>query len=422
MNRPHGSDAIRVMRIITRMNIGGATVHVVQLDAGLTAAGYDCLLVTGSEGASEGSMRDLALARRLRLADIPELGREIAPLSDLVALLKLYRLMRRERPHIVHTHLAKAGFLGRIAARLAGVPVVLHTFHGHVFHGYFSPAKTRVFLAMERFGARLSTRIITSSPRLREEIAGYGVTTPEHIAVIPYGFELDAFAAHPRGGGAFRRSLGIPERAKLVGAVGRLVPIKNLPLLLEAAALARQQQPDIHVVLVGIGELHKELEARVADLGMTGAVTFAGWQADLPSVYADLDAVVISSDNEGTPVTLIEAMAAGCPVVATRVGGVPDLIADGETGRLVPPRDREALAAALLALLADPQRTGQMASAARQSVLARYQVQRLVGDVDALYQELLRAAGQLPGNTRGTRQQDGLDEAKPAGDRGAAGR
>jgi glycosyltransferase involved in cell wall biosynthesis len=348
-------------------------------------------LVTGREGASEGSMRDLAAARQVTLADIPELGREIAPLADLVALRKLYGLMRRERPHIVHTHLAKAGFLGRIAARLAGVPVVVHTFHGHVFHGYFSPPKTRLFLAMERLGARLSSRIITSSPRLRDEIAGYGVASRAHIAVIPYGFELDAFAAPPQERGAFRRAQGIPAGAKLVGAVGRLVPIKNLPLLLEAAALARQQEPDLHVVFIGIGELRAELEARVRKLGMTGAVTFAGWQADLPRVYADLDAVVISSDNEGTPVTLIEAMAAGRPVIATRVGGVPDLIADGETGRLTPPGDKQALAAALLAVFTEPERTAQMAEAARRTVLERYQAPRMIADTAQLYRELLAA-------------------------------
>src|SRR5215216_6397237 len=192
------SEPIRVMRIISRMNIGGPATHVVLLNAGLDRGGYDCLLVTGSEGAGEGSLRDLALSSNLRLALIPELGREIALWSDLVTLVKLYRLMRRERPHIVHTHTAKAGFAGRIAARLAGVPVVLHTFHGHVFHGYFSPGKTRLFLMIERLGALLSTRIITISPRLREEIAQFGVTWSGRIEIIPLGFELESFASQAR--------------------------------------------------------------------------------------------------------------------------------------------------------------------------------------------------------------------------------
>ena len=387
------SEPIRVMRIISRMNIGGPATHVVLLNAGLERHGYDCLLVTGSEGASEGSLRDLAQSSNLRLALIPELGREIAPWSDLVTLVKLYRLMRRERPHVVHTHTAKAGFVGRIAARLAGVPIVLHTFHGHVFHGYFSPAKTRLFLLIERLGARLSTRMITISPRLREEIAEFGVAETDQIDIIPLGFELDEFASQPRATGDFRRALGIPGDAKLVGAVGRLVPIKNIPLLLEAAALARQEDPDIRVVLVGDGELREELQARAAALGLAQAVVFAGWRRDLASVYADLDAVVISSRNEGTPASLIEAMATGCPVIATRVGGVPDLIVDGETGRLVPPGDREALAEALLTLFREPAGTVRMTELARRRVLERHQAKRLVADVDRLYRELLTTAG-----------------------------
>jgi glycosyltransferase involved in cell wall biosynthesis len=387
------TEPIRVMRIISRMNIGGPATHVVLLNAGLDRRGYDCLLVTGSEGASEGSLRDLAVSSNLRLAMIPELGREIAPWSDLVTLVKLYRLMRRERPHVVHTHTAKAGFVGRIAARLAGVPVVLHTLHGHVFHGYFSPAKTRLYILIERFGALLSSRIITISPRLREEIAHYGVTRSERIEIIPLGFELDAFASQPRGSGDFRRSLGIPMDAKLIGAVGRLVPIKNVQLLLEAAALARQNDPIIRVVLIGDGELRDELEAQADALGLGQAVVFAGWRRDLTRVYADLDAVVISSHNEGTPASLIEAMATGCPVIATRVGGVPDLVVDGETGRLVPPGDREALAAALLALFRESARTARMAELAQRRVLERYQAERLVADVDRLYREQLTAAG-----------------------------
>lgn len=386
---PQGAERIRVMRIISRMNIGGPAVHVVLLNDRLDCDRYDSLLVTGTEGASEGSLRDLAVARRLRLAVLPELGREIALGSDLRTLYQLYRLMRRERPQIVHTHLAKAGFVGRIAARLAGVPIVLHTFHGHTFRGYFSPAKTRVFLLLERFCARLSSRIITISARLRDEIAGFGVASPERIAIIPLGFELEPFASQRRGGGDFRRSLGLGSDAKLVAAVGRLVKIKNIPLFLDAAALVGRRLPEARFVLVGDGELRRELEERVEAMGLAEAVIFAGWRRDLPAVYADLDAVVISSDNEGTPASLIEAMAAGCPVVATRVGGVPDLVADGETGRVVPPGDAAALAGAILDLFGEPERTARMARLAQGRALERHHAGRLVADVDRLYRELL---------------------------------
>jgi glycosyltransferase involved in cell wall biosynthesis len=338
-------------------------------------------------------MRDLAFESGLTLEVIPELGREIAFKSDTVTLFKLYQLMRRERPDIVHTHLAKAGFIGRIAARLAGVPVVLHSSHGHIFHGYFSPRKTRVFLMMERFGGSLSTRIVTSSDRLRDEIANFGITKKKRIEVIPYGFELNAFASQPRAVGQFRRSLNVPQGIKLIGAIGRLVPIKNVPLLLDAVLIARQSYEEIYLVIVGGGELRAELETRVQEMGLSEAVFFAGWQPDLLNVYADLDAVVLSSDNEGTPVVLIEAMAAGCPVVATHVGGVPDIITDGETGRIVPPRDPEALASALLAVFRESEKTNRMAVLARQRVLERHQPGRIVANVDRLYRELLRPAG-----------------------------
>jgi glycosyltransferase involved in cell wall biosynthesis len=393
MSGPGPSRPIRTMHVITRLNIGGAAMHVIQLNSGLEHKGYDCLIVTGSEGPNERSMRDAAIEHRLRLEFIPDLGREIAPKRDLVALIKLYRLMRRERPHIVHTHLAKAGFLGRIAARLARVPIVLHSSHGHIFHGYFSPRKTRVFLMMERLCGCLSTRIIVSSDRLRDEIAGFGIAKKERIEVIPYGFDLAAFALQPRPVGQFRHSLDLPEGIQLIGTVGRLVPIKNIPLLLESLSIARQQNAEIHLVIVGGGELRVELETRVRNMGLADTVVFAGWQPDLLNVYADLDAIVLSSDNEGTPVALIEAMAAGCPVVATHVGGVPDLVTDGETGRMVPPRDPEALARALLALFDEPEKTSQMALRAQQRVLERHQARRVVADVDRLYQELLRAAG-----------------------------
>jgi glycosyltransferase involved in cell wall biosynthesis len=393
MSAPGPSRPIRVMHVITRLNTGGAALHVIQLTSGLEREGYDCLLVTGSEGPTERSMRDVAVESGLTLEVIPELGREIALKSDFVTLFKLYRLMRRERPDIVHTHLAKAGFIGRIAARLAGVPVVLHSSHGLIFHGYFSPRKTRVFLMMERLGGRLSTRIVTSSDRLREEIANFGIAKKERIEVIPYGFELDAFASQPRGMGQFRRSLNVPQGSKLIGTIGRLVPIKNIPLLLDAVLIARQRNEEIYLVIVGGGELRAELETRVKDMGLSEAVFFAGWQPDLLNVYADLDAVVLSSDNEGTPVVLIEAMAAGCPVVATNVGGVPDIITDGETGRIVPPRDPEALARALLALFREAEKTNRMAVLARQRVLERHQSGRIVANVDRLYRELLTTAG-----------------------------
>ncbi len=392
-------DRMRVLRIISRMNVGGPARHVAILHTGLDPTLFDSILVYGEEGATEGSLRSL-LDATPDTVSIPELGREISPLADSVTLARLIRLMRETRPDIVHTHTAKAGFVGRIAARLTGVPVIVHTFHGHVFHGYFSPRKTAVFLQMERRLAGISSRLVTISPRLRDEIASYGVADTKKIEVVPLGLRLAPHGSHPRRTGDFRRAMGISEGALLIGAVGRLVPIKNLGLLLEAARLARPDAPNLHVVFVGEGELRQELAEMATALGLADAVTFAGWQHDLPAVYADLDATVISSHNEGTPACLIEAMASGCPVIATSVGGIPDMITPGVTGRLIPAGDANELARAIIQLVREPEQARRMADQARGEALARYDEQRLVTDMERLYGQLAREAG-LPG-TGGT--------------------
>lgn len=384
---------IKVMRIIARLNIGGPSFHVVNLNTGLAPDRYDSILVTGMEEPHEGTLKDMAAARGVHLEVIPELGREIHWRKDMVTIGKLLKLMRRYRPHIVHTHTAKAGLVGRIAARLAGVPIVCHTFHGHVLTGYFGPIKTRLFIQLEKFGALLSDRIITLTEGLRDEIISLGISRADHFAVIPLGFDLSPFARQSRGHGEFKRELGIPDQERLVGAVGRLTKIKNLPLLLNAVQRIHQIDPHLHLALIGDGELRQELEDYVRYLGILPVVHFTGWRRDLPFIYSDLDAVVISSDNEGTPVSLIEAMAANCPVVATSVGGVGDLIADGQTGRLVPPGEVESLAQSILRTFQEPQKTMTMARKAQESILARYHLDRLIKDVDDLYHRLLQEKG-----------------------------
>jgi glycosyltransferase involved in cell wall biosynthesis len=392
-------DRLRVLRIISRMNVGGPARHVAILHAGLDPRHFDSTLVYGTEGMTEGSLRSL-LGTASNTVSIPELGREISPLADSVTLARLIRLMREIRPDIVHTHTAKAGFAGRVAARMTGVPIIVHTFHGHVFHGYFSPRKTAVFLQLESRLAGISNRLVTISPRLRDEIAGYGVADAKKIDVVPLGLRLAPHGTHPRRTGDFRQAMGISEDALLIGAVGRLVPIKNLGLLLEAASLARRNVPNLHVVFVGEGELRQELAEKANALGLASVVTFAGWQHDLPAVYADLDATVVTSHSEGTPACLIEAMASGCPVIATSVGGVPDMIIPGVTGQLTPPGDANALATAIVHLVKEPEQARSMANQARGEALARYDEQRLVTDMERLYLQLARVAG-LPG-TGGT--------------------
>jgi glycosyltransferase involved in cell wall biosynthesis len=384
------SARVRVLRVIARLNVGGPALHATLLTERLDPERYDSLLVAGAEGPAEGNYLALHHRRLERLVHLPALGREISGPRDASALVALIMLIRRERPLIVHTHTAKAGTLGRLAAWLAGVPVVVHTYHGHVFRGYFSPAKTRLFVAVERWLARRTDRLLSVSPQVRRELLELGIGTPERSAVVPLGLDLDPFvAAGAAPAGGVRRALGIEPAAPVVAIVARLVPIKAHEVFFEAAARVSSRRPDARFLVVGDGERRAELEALVARLALGPAVRFLGWRGDLPAIYRDVDVVALTSRNEGSPVSLIEAMAAGRPVVATRAGGVPDLVEDGVSGYLVAPDRPDAVAEALLALLADPGRRDALGAAGRSRVYPAFAADRLVRDIDALYAALL---------------------------------
>lgn len=385
------SRPIRVMRIIARLNIGGPAIHVTLLTEHLGPPDYESTLVCGLVGPDEGDMGYLAEQRGLSPVIVPELGRALSPLRDGRTLLKLWQLMRRLRPDVVHTHTAKAGFVGRVAAWLARVPVRVHTYHGHVLSGYFSPAKTRLFLWLERAAARISDRLITISPALRDELVEqFRVAPADRFAVVPLGLELAPFASQSRGSGAFRTAHGIPPTAPLIGIVGRLVPIKNHALFLALAQRLRAVLPDAHFAVIGDGELREQLVAQVTRAGLADCVTFCGWVQDLRAAYSDLDVLVNTSNNEGTPVSVIEALAGGVPVVATAVGGVPDLLRAGEWGHLVPPNDVDALLVAVQATLTEAADEAQRHAIAR-AVVEQYDIARLADDLAALYRDLLAA-------------------------------
>jgi glycosyltransferase involved in cell wall biosynthesis len=385
-----GAGGVRVVRVFSRLNIGGPAVHVILLSAGLRPQGYETRLVVGQESAREGNMFPLAAENDVVCEQLAGLGREIAPLSDLRALVGLQRLFRTWRPTIVHTHTAKAGVLGRIAARAARVPVVVHTYHGHVLREYFSPPKTAFFRWLETRLASVADALVAVSDTVKADLVDLGVAPAEKIRVVPLGLDLEDLSGElPRG--VLRGEAGIAADVPLVGMVGRLVPIKDAPTFLEAARRVRALQPAVRFALVGDGEERPALEAECARLEMNGTVRFLGWRRDLAAVYGDLDVVVNASRNEGTPVALIEALAASRPVVATRVGGTPDLLADGAHGRLVPPADPGALAEAIVKTLEESEAARRRALAGREYVLRRHSAARLVRDVDALYRELVAA-------------------------------
>ena len=264
---------------------------------------------------------------------LPALQREISPFQDLAAARELLRLIRRVRPDILHTHTAKAGAVGRLAARLAGPArpkVVVHTFHGHVLRGYFGTAKTEAFRRLERGLARNSDALIAVSPEVRDDLVELGVAPREKIVVIRLGLDLDRrLATAPGASEALRAELGVPDGRFLVGWLGRMTEIKRVDDLLRAFARLREAGADADLLVVGDGPLRADLESLAAELGVRDRCHFTGFRSDVGAIYAACDAIALTSANEGTPVTVIEAQAAGRPVVSTNVGGVRDIVTDG---------------------------------------------------------------------------------------------
>ena len=388
------SERIRVLRIITRLIVGGPTHQVVALTEQLDPTRFQSTLVVGGAGLGEQSLLEWARARGLAPLELPEMVGELSiKPRDCRTVSALVRLMRRERPHIVHTHTAKAGAIGRLAAWLAGVPIVVHTYHGHCLHGYYSAPVNQGLRAMERWLAGRTHCLVAVSGRIRDDLVHYRVTEPGKIAVVPLGVSLEPFLASRGVRGEFRYELGVGIERRLVGIVGRLSEIKNHDLFLRAVARLTERDGRILGVVVGDGPLLGQMRLLARDLGLGEKVVFTGWRMDLPRIYADLDVLVVSSRNEGTPVSIIEAMAAGCPVVATSVGGIPDMVTHGETGRLVGSGDEAALAQAVLDTVTDRDGAQRQAARARDRARERYGVARLVKDIDALYSRLLGARG-----------------------------
>ena len=379
----------KVVRIIARLNVGGPARHCLLLDEGLRRRGFETRLLSGALAPGESLLPE---ARRARVEQVPGLGRGLALGGDLRALLSLTRFLRRERPQIVHTHTAKAGVLGRVAARLAGVPVVVHSFHGHVLAGYFGPTGSRLATCAERGLAHLTSQLVTLSPRLVTELAEeFAVAPRERFEVVPLGRDLSSFAAPPRG--LLRAELGLGPETPLVGCVGRLVPIKDVPLLLRAM---EQVEPSAHLVVVGDGPERGRIEAAIPP-ALRGRVHLLGWRADLPAIYGDLDLFALSSRNEGTPLAIVEALAAGVPIVATAVGGIPDMLGNElgpgrfEAGRLVSSGDAAGLGVAIQGLLRDEVGRTRASLAARRCAEV-YRAEHLVERMAGLYESLLARA------------------------------
>lgn len=390
---PAGDEPIRILRVIARLNVGGPALHVSYLTRHLAERGYETTLVAGTVGEGEGSMEYVARSQGVEPIYIPQLQREISPLPDVDAVLKLRDIIRGQRPHILHTHTAKAGALGRTAAALAGdarPSVVVHTFHGHVLRGYFSPAVTNVFRVLERELAKQTDALIAVSPQVRDDLVELGVAPPGKISVVRLGLDLATRVAAADGAReTMRADLDLGQETFVVGWLGRMTEIKRTDVLLRAFAKLRERVPDSALLLVGDGPLRANLEAYAAELGVMGSCRFTGYREDVGTIYAGVDAVALTSANEGTPVSIIEAQAAGRPVVSTDVGGVRDVVVDRTTGYLVPDADVDAVSDALHDLARDAALRQEMGDAGRARVGSRYAVPRLVDDIDRLYRTLL---------------------------------
>lgn len=391
----------RVLRIINRLNLGGPTYNAAYLTRYLPAA-YQTQLVAGIREDHEASSAYILEEMGIAPTYIPEMQRPIHPLKDRAAYLKIRDIIRDFRPHIVHTHAAKAGALGRLAAINEQVPVVLHTFHGHVFHSYFNPIKTRTFLAIERYLARKSTKIIAISDTQKQELSAvHRVCPPEQIEVIPLGFDLQRFhqgQAEKRK--AFRKRFKIAPYEVAIGIIGRLVPVKNHALFLEAFARVYHTSPvKVRAFVVGDGALMEALQALARKLHIPFTVghpplevqplTFTSWMRNIDEVNAGMDIIALSSLNEGTPVSLIEAQAASKPIVSTRTGGIEDVVLEGQTALLSAVDDLAGYAHHLQLLVADADLRKRMSEKGHAFVMERFHYQRLVKDMAYLYDRLL---------------------------------
>jgi len=368
------------VRLITRLNVGGPARQALLLTRALHDE-FPTLLAAGRPSASEGELSD----DRVIVRGVP-LARPLHAGMDAKALAAVRRLLGETGAGLLHTHMAKAGTIGRVAATtMTRRPRTVHTFHGHVLDGYFTPNVQRAFVEIERALARRTDALVAVSPEIRDALQSLGIGARREFHVIPLGLDLEPFLSVAGARQELRRHLGLAPDQALVGVVGRLVAIKGIDVLLDAMVLL----PGVHLAVVGDGEERAALTGRARSLGMADRVHFVGWWPDIPSAMSDCDVVALTSWNEGTPVALIEALAAGRAVVATDVGGVRHVVEDGVTGYLVPPGDAGTVAALIRRLLDDADRRACFGRAGRESVRHRFGQERLGGDIRALYTDLV---------------------------------
>jgi glycosyltransferase involved in cell wall biosynthesis len=374
--------------VIARLNVGGAALHVLQLAREQERRGHDVLVVAGTLAAGEASMAYVAHELGVQVRELPALQRELSPRADAAAIRELRRIVRERRPDVVHTHTAKAGATGRLAVRLSGRPrpVLVHTYHGHVLSGYFSPRRERVFRVLERLLARSTDALVAVSDEVRDDLVRLGVATADRFSVVPYGFDLPAWSEEDEAARSRRRGeLGLEEGTFAIGWAGRLTEIKRPLDLVRTLRAVVDAGVDAVLVVVGGGELQPEAEALARELGVAERARFVGFQQRIREWYAAVDAALLTSANEGTPVVAIEALAAERPIVATAAGGTGTVVREGESGFLLPVGDTDGLARRLVELARDPQLRSRLGAAGSADVRSRFATARMADELEALY-------------------------------------
>lgn len=406
---------MKILRIIARLNVGGPARHVVWLTEALQDDEFQSTLVAGTVPPGEENMGYFADQHGVTPVFIEEMSRELSA-KDVISLLKVYQTIKSEKPDIIHTHTAKAGTVGRTAAflyrwltwkTLLGKPRkirVVHTFHGHVFHSYYGNAKTKLFVLIERVLARFATnKIITITPQQLSEIhRDVRIGNEMQFEIIPLGIDLSTFSGSQAKRTGFRSEVRASEEELLIAFVGRLTEIKNIPLLLKAAReyFNDEGAPKARFIIIGDGHLRPELESETAALNISDKVIFLGNRDDIDVAYAGVDVVALTSLNEGTPLSLIEAMASGKPVITTAVGGVVDLLGEiledrvdfkaCERGVSVPSNSAEGFAKGLIYLAKDEKLRVGLGEKGREFVYSKYAKERLIEDIKRLYRDLMQ--------------------------------
>ncbi len=382
---------IRILNIITRLGISGGSFHALLVTKLFTNEEYQSYVLSGKIEAYETDMTYLADEYGIKPYYIESMSRSIHPIKDIFTIIKMMKIIRQIKPDIVHTHTAKAGFVGRVSAWLCGVPIIVHTFHGNNFRGYFGKMMTLVSISIERWMARISDRIIVISNQQQNELLHFNIVTEKKIRIIPLGFDFSNIIHQSEDKGKFRKQFKIADNQHIIAFIGRLTAIKNPRMFLDIAKELIKSRDDLTFCLIGDGEMKAELEMEIKVAHLTDRIIFTGFIQEMKPIYADIDILLLTSLNEGTPVTIIEAMANRKIVISSLVGGVGDLIEHGKNGFTYQLDNEQLFVKAIHFVVDHPNDFVQVRDNAFKKITNIYSIDNLERNLSSLFHELIEA-------------------------------